>query len=56
MSEKKQFTRDASLYVKDISNSISRIENYVGNLDFDSFKSNDLIVDGVVRNFMVLGI
>jgi len=56
MSEKKQFTRkDDNLYLEDILNAISKIEKYVNNLDFNSFKENEMATDAVIRNLLIIG-
>ena len=41
--------------VEDILGSIEKIEEYVGSKDFDKFKENNLIIDGVVRNLQIIG-
>lgn len=47
--------RRFDLYLKDIMLSMNRIEEYTEGLNFESFKSNYLIVDAVIRNFEVMG-
>ncbi len=47
--------RSTELYIKDMVLSIERILEYVGDLDFDVFETNYMVVDAVVRNFEILG-
>src|SRR5690554_4112659 len=47
--------RRVDLYLDDMMTSINRIEEYIGEITFDEFKQNNLIVDAVVRNFEILG-
>ena len=46
--------REYKAYLKDILESIRKIENYT-NISFDDFVANELIKDGVVRNLEVIG-
>lgn len=48
-------SRDWSFRVKDILNSIDKIELYVENMTFTQFKNNELVIDAVIRNFEVIG-
>ncbi len=43
--------RDYNLYLKDVLDAITKIEEYTKGLSFEGFSKNDLIVDAVVRNF-----
>ena len=47
--------RNNKLYVKDILAAIEAIEHFVENLDFESFKNNDLVASAVVRKFEIIG-
>ncbi len=47
--------RDYKTYLKDIKNSIEKIEKYVGGLDFNKFKRSELVADGVIRNLAIIG-
>ena len=47
--------RRFDIYLEDILISISRINEYIGEMDFVEFKRNYLIVDAVVRNFEIIG-
>lgn len=47
--------RRFDIYLEDILLSISRIKEYIGDMDFAEFKRNYLVVDGVVRNFEIIG-
>lgn len=43
------------MYLEDIQLSMSRISEYIANLDFISFKQDYKTVDAVVRNFEIIG-
>lgn len=47
--------RNDKLYLKDILDSIEKIEKYVKNLNYKKFSKNLLVIDAVVRNFEVIG-
>jgi len=47
--------RDTKLYVKDIVDSIQKIEQYTKGLTLEKFKKEDLIIDAVIRNFEIIG-
>ncbi len=47
--------RDFRLYLDDILESISRIYEYVADMDFDSFSEDKKTVDAVVRNLEIIG-
>lgn len=47
--------RDSKLYVKDIIDSIEKIEQYTKGLSLEKFKKEDLILDAVTRNFEIIG-
>ena len=47
--------RDFNLYLKDILDSIKRIEKYTKGLDVNDFHNNDMINDAVVRNLEIIG-
>ncbi len=47
--------RDPRVYLEDILGAIERIEKYIGDMDFDSFKENDLVQDAVIRNLEIIG-
>ncbi len=47
--------RRFDIYLDDILISISRIDEYIGDMDFIEFKRNYLIVDAVIRNFEIIG-
>ena len=47
--------REFTLYLEDMLQSMQRIEEYIGDLDFRKFKMTYLVVDAVVRNFEILG-
>jgi uncharacterized protein with HEPN domain len=47
--------RDPVLYLEDIALSMSRVQEYIANLDFQQFKWDYKTVDAVIRNFEVIG-
>ncbi len=47
--------RDYILYLEDMFQSMQRIEEYLGDLDFNKFKMTYIVVDVVVRNFQIIG-
>jgi len=47
--------RNDKLYLRDILDSIEKIESYVNNLDYEKFSENSIIIDAVVRNFEIIG-
>ena len=47
--------RDYSLYIKDILDSISLIEEFIGNIDFDEFKKDKKTSSAVIYQIEVIG-
>lgn len=47
--------RDYILYLEDMFQSMQRIEEYLGDLDFKKFKMTYIVVDAVIRNFEIIG-
>jgi uncharacterized protein with HEPN domain len=47
--------REFILYLEDMLQSMNRIEEYLGELDFRKFKMNYLVVDAIIRNFEIIG-
>ena len=47
--------RDAKLYLDDIVEACSRIQEYVAGLDFEQFEGDRKTADAVVRNLEVIG-
>jgi uncharacterized protein with HEPN domain len=47
--------REYKLYLRDIRTAIERIERYVEGFDLERFRDDDLVVDGALRNFTVIG-
>ena len=47
--------RDYRLFLHDILESSVKIEKYIGNITFKEFSSNQMIIDAVVRNFIIIG-
>lgn len=47
--------REYILYLEDMLQSMERIEEYLGELDFQEFQLNHLVVDAIVRNFEIIG-
>ncbi|TET89646.1 MAG: DUF86 domain-containing protein [Methanomassiliicoccales archaeon] len=48
-------TRDHRIYLQDILDSISRIENYVAEMTYEDFAGDQKTVDAVVRNIEIIG-
>lgn len=48
-------SREFKAYLKDILESILKIEKYTKGLSFNKFESNELVQDGVVRNLEIIG-
>lgn len=42
-------------YLRHILDCIDKINQYVGILTFESFESNNLVIDGALRNFEIIG-
>lgn len=47
--------RNSKLYIKDILDSITRIEDYTKGMSFKEFSRNKMAIDAVIRNFEVIG-
>jgi uncharacterized protein with HEPN domain len=47
--------RHPKVYLKDILKAIKKIENYVENLNFRKFSTNELVQDATVRNLEIIG-
>jgi len=47
--------RNSKLYLKDILDSIEKIEDYTKDLTFQEFPANKMAVDAVIRNFEIIG-
>ena len=47
--------RNSNLLLQDIIDSGDRILRYTENMTFDEFVSNELVIDGVIRNFEIIG-
>lgn len=47
--------RDFRLFLNDILESIEKIEKYTANVTFKDFTNNQMIIDAVVRNFIIIG-
>jgi uncharacterized protein with HEPN domain len=47
--------REFILYLEDMFQSMQRIEEYLGGLDFKKFKETYIVVDAVIRNFEIIG-
>ena len=47
--------RDYRLYLDDIRQAIRKIETYTKGITLTKLKSNELIVDGIVRNLEIIG-
>ena len=47
--------RGGKLYLKDILDSIQRIETYTKGLTFSKFSHNKITIDAVIRNLEIIG-
>ncbi|AEK73597.1 Nucleotidyltransferase, putative [Thermococcus sp. 4557] len=47
--------RDYRLYVEDILEAISRIEEYTEELSLEEFRAKGMVIDAVVRNLEIIG-
>ena len=47
--------RDYSLYIKDILDCIERVEEFVGDMNFDEFLADDKTSSAVVRKLEIIG-
>ncbi len=47
--------REYLLFLKDILDSISKIEKYTKGLSFEELKNNEMVLDAVIRNFEIIG-
>ena len=48
-------TRDYSDYINDIANSIDEIEEFIGDIDFDTFSDDKKTINAVIRSLEVMG-
>lgn len=54
-SERPSVSRDARLFLQDIERACERILRYVGARSRDEALGDDLVLDGVLMNFQVIG-
>lgn len=47
--------RDYKVHLEDTIEVITKIETYMGDLDFEEFRENELVKDGVIRNLEIIG-
>jgi uncharacterized protein with HEPN domain len=47
--------RDWRLLVEDVLEAAEKIEQYTRGMDFETFASNSLVADAVIRNLMIVG-
>jgi len=47
--------RSYLLYLEDMQEAMARIARYCAGLDFEQFRTNELVTDAVVRNLEVVG-
>ncbi len=47
--------RSYKLFISDIMDAITKIENYIEDLDYDSFAQSNMVIDAVVRNLEIIG-
>lgn len=51
----KEAKRNDKFYLKDILDSIEKIESYINELDFEKFSKSQIVIDAVIRNFEIIG-
>lgn len=47
--------RDYKLYIKDIIDSISKIQKYIFNINLEQFKKDERLQDAVIRRIEIIG-
>lgn len=47
--------RQWKLYLDDILSAIEKIERYTQGMDLETFRTSDITIDAVIRNFTVIG-
>lgn len=47
--------RKFSHFLNDLKTSVSRIQEYTENYNYEEFKSDQMIMDAVLRNFEIIG-
>jgi uncharacterized protein with HEPN domain len=47
--------REFILYLEDMPQSMDRINEYLGDIDFKKFKMTYMVVDAIIRNFEIIG-
>jgi uncharacterized protein with HEPN domain len=48
-------TRDTKLYYEDIAKAIKEIEEFIGDLSFDSFTKDTKVIRAITMDFIVIG-
>jgi uncharacterized protein with HEPN domain len=48
-------SRDYKIFLQDILEAIKKIEKYTGDMGFDDFVKQEIVVDAVVRNLEIIG-
>lgn len=48
-------SRDAKLYLQDIADSMSKINEYVKDMSFEYFSNDHKTIDAVIRNLEIIG-
>ena len=51
----KSSARDWKLRVEDILTSITKIQSYTADMDYEDFSSDQKTIDAVIRNFEIIG-
>ena len=47
--------RDPKIYLRDILKAMNAIEEFIGDIDFENFKNNDLRLSAVIRKLEIIG-
>jgi len=48
-------TKDDSVYLRHILDAITKVEEYLGGVDAQTFTKNTLVQDGVIRQLQIVG-
>ncbi len=47
--------KDSTIFLKDVLDSIDKIERYLQGFDFEKFKTDEVKIDAVIRNVEIIG-
>ena len=49
------FMKNDQTYLKHILEAIEKIQSYIGDVDFDEFSNNNMMIDATVRELEIIG-